>query len=56
MAAGGAVGRSGLRLEEVTFLCPLHTRRSMFLALPAELAMREDQVVRLDDTSTTPST
>src|SRR4029079_16965246 len=49
-AARGAVERSGLRLEDVAFLCPLHTKRSMFLALLDGLGMREDQAVYLDDT------
>src|SRR6476646_3036894 len=49
-AARGALERSGLRLEDVDFVCPLHTKRSMFLALLAELGMREDQAVYLDDT------
>jgi 3-oxoacyl-[acyl-carrier-protein] synthase-3 len=49
-AARGAVERSGARLEEVAFVCPLHTKRSMFLALLSELGLREDQAVYLDDT------
>lgn len=49
-AARGAVERSGLTLADVALLCPLHTKRSMFLALLAELGMREDQAVYLDDT------
>jgi 3-oxoacyl-[acyl-carrier-protein] synthase-3 len=49
-AARGAVERSGLRMDDVAFLCPLHTKRSMFVALLAELGMREDQAVYLDDT------
>jgi 3-oxoacyl-[acyl-carrier-protein] synthase-3 len=49
-AARGAVERSGARLEDVSFLCPLHTKRSMFVALLSELGMREDQAVYLDDT------
>lgn len=49
-AAAGAVERSGLTLEEIAFVCPLHTKRSMFLALLSELGMREDQAVYLDDT------
>ena len=46
----GAVERSGLTLDEIAFVCPLHTKRSMFLALLSELGMREDQAVYLDDT------
>jgi 3-oxoacyl-[acyl-carrier-protein] synthase-3 len=49
-AARGAVERSGARLEDVAFVCPLHTKRSMFLALLEGLGMREDQAVYLDDT------
>jgi 3-oxoacyl-[acyl-carrier-protein] synthase-3 len=48
--ARGAVERSGLTLEQVAFVCPLHTKRSMFLALLSELGMRQDQAVYLDDT------
>jgi 3-oxoacyl-[acyl-carrier-protein] synthase-3 len=48
--ARGAVERSGARLEDVAFVCPLHTKRSMFVALLSELGMREDQAVYLDDT------
>jgi 3-oxoacyl-[acyl-carrier-protein] synthase-3 len=49
-SARGAVERSGLTLADISFVCPLHTKRSMFLALLAELGMREDQAVYLDDT------
>lgn len=49
-AARGAAERSGLTLAQVAFVCPLHTKRSMFLALLSELGMREDQAVYLDDT------
>lgn len=49
-AARGAVERSGLTLADVSVVCPLHTKRSMFLALLGELGMREDQAVYLDDT------
>ena len=48
--ARGAVERSGLQLGDVSFVCALHTKRSMFLALLGELGMREDQAVYLDDT------
>jgi 3-oxoacyl-[acyl-carrier-protein] synthase-3 len=48
--ARGALERSGLTLDELAFVCPLHTKRSMFLALLSELGMREDQAVYLDDT------
>ena len=49
-AARGAAERSGLTLGDIAFVCPLHTKRSMFLTLLAELGMREDQAVYLDDT------
>jgi 3-oxoacyl-[acyl-carrier-protein] synthase-3 len=49
-AARGALERSGLTLDDLAFVCPLHTKRSMFLALLSELGMREDQAVYLDDT------
>ena len=49
-AAEGAVARSGLELDDIAFVCPLHTKRSMFVALVSALGMREDQAVYLDDT------
>jgi len=49
-AARGAVERSGATLADVAFVCPLHTKRSMFLSLLHELGLREDQAVYLDDT------
>ena len=49
-AARGAVERSGVTIADLAFVCPLHTKRSMFEALLAELGMREDQAVYLDDT------
>jgi 3-oxoacyl-[acyl-carrier-protein] synthase-3 len=49
-AARGAAERSGLTLADVAFVCPLHTKRSMFVALLSALGMREDQAVYLDDT------
>jgi 3-oxoacyl-[acyl-carrier-protein] synthase-3 len=49
-AAGGAAERSGLALSDIDFVCPLHTKRSMFVALLEALGMREDQAVYLDDT------
>ena len=48
--ARGAARRSGVALADVSFVCPLHTKRSMFDALLAELGMRDDQAVYLDDT------
>src|ERR1044072_9758842 len=52
-AAQGAVERSGLSLADIAFVCRPHTKRSMFVALLAELGMREDQAVYLDDTGHT---
>ena len=49
-AAKGALERSGLGLEDVSLVCPLHTKRSMFLALLRELGIGEDRAVYLDDT------
>ncbi len=48
--AKSAAERSGIGLEDVAFVCPLHTKRSMFLALLKALGMREDQAVYLEDT------
>ena len=49
-AARGAAERSGLTLGVLDFVCPLHTKRSMFQALLSDLGMTEDQAVYLDDT------
>jgi 3-oxoacyl-[acyl-carrier-protein] synthase-3 len=49
-AARGALERSGATLADIAFVCPLHTKRSMFTALLAELGLREEQAVYLDDT------
>jgi 3-oxoacyl-[acyl-carrier-protein] synthase III len=49
-AARGALERSGLTPADLDFVCPLHTKRSMFQALLVELGMSEDQAVYLDDT------
>lgn len=48
--AEDACKRSGLSLADVDVLCPLHMKRSMHDALLAELGLREDQSVYLDDT------
>jgi len=48
--ARGAVERSGATLADLALVCPLHTKRSMFVSLVSELGMREDQAVYLDDT------
>jgi 3-oxoacyl-[acyl-carrier-protein] synthase-3 len=49
-AARGAAERSGLTLADISFVCPLHTKRSMFEALLDALGMRDDQAVYLEDT------
>jgi 3-oxoacyl-[acyl-carrier-protein] synthase III len=49
-AAKGAVERSGATLADVGFVCPLHTKRSMFRALMHELALPEERAEYLDDT------
>ena len=49
-AARGAVERSGLTMDDLAFVCPLHTKRSMYMALLSGLGMRDDQAVYLDDT------
>jgi 3-oxoacyl-[acyl-carrier-protein] synthase III len=49
-AARGALERSGLGIDDVSFVCPLHTKRSMFLTLLSELGLSEDRAVYLDDT------
>jgi 3-oxoacyl-[acyl-carrier-protein] synthase-3 len=48
--ARGAAERSGLTLADLDFVCPLHTKRSMFEALLSELGMDDQQAVYLDDT------
>ncbi len=48
--ARGALERSGLGLDDLTFLCPLHTKRSMFRALLEGLGIGEDRAVYLEDT------
>ena len=49
-AAEGALARSGLGLEDVSFLCALHTKRSMHTALCAALGVDVDRSEVLDDT------
>jgi 3-oxoacyl-[acyl-carrier-protein] synthase-3 len=49
-AARGALERSGASLADVAFVCPLHTKRSMFVALLSGLGIGEDRAVYLDDT------
>ncbi len=43
-----ALGRSGYRLEDVDFLAPLHTKRSLHQALLNALGLREDQAFYLE--------
>jgi 3-oxoacyl-[acyl-carrier-protein] synthase-3 len=49
-AAQGALERSGATLADLAFVCPLHTKRSMFQALMHELGVPEDRAEYLDDT------
>jgi 3-oxoacyl-[acyl-carrier-protein] synthase III len=49
-AAKGALERSGATLADVAFVCPLHTKRSMFRALMRELGVPEERAEYLDDT------
>jgi 3-oxoacyl-[acyl-carrier-protein] synthase-3 len=49
-AARGALERSGATLADVAFVCPLHTKRSMFRARLAELGLPEERAEYLDDT------
>ena len=46
----GGFDRSGLTLDDVDVLCALHMKRSMHDLLLAELGLREEQSVYLDDT------
>ncbi len=49
--ARGALERSGASLGDVSFLCPLHMKRSMFEALlDASSALDPEQAGYLDDT------
>lgn len=48
--AEDACRRSGLTLDDVDVLCALHMKRSMHDVLLAELGLREEQSVYLDDT------
>jgi 3-oxoacyl-[acyl-carrier-protein] synthase-3 len=49
-AAEGALKRSGLTLRDVTFLCPLHMKRSMHIALCDALGIDVARAEVLDDT------
>jgi 3-oxoacyl-[acyl-carrier-protein] synthase-3 len=49
-AARGAVERSGARLEDVSYLCGVHMKRSMHEALLAALGIEAERAAYLDDT------
>ncbi len=49
-AAEGALERSGATLDEMTFLCTIHMKRSMHDALLAALRLDPERTVYLDDT------
>jgi 3-oxoacyl-[acyl-carrier-protein] synthase-3 len=49
-AAEGALERSGARLEEVSYLCGLHMKRSMHEELVAKIGVDPDRAAYLDDT------
>ena len=49
-AAGGALERSGLTLADVSFVCPLHMKRSMHDALLAALGVDLERAEFLEDT------
>jgi 3-oxoacyl-[acyl-carrier-protein] synthase-3 len=49
-AADGALGRSGLTRRDVTFLCALHMKRSMHVALCEALGIDPARAEVLDDT------
>ena len=49
-AAKGAVERSGATLADVSFVCPLHMKRSMFEALLRRARRARDRAEYLDDT------
>jgi 3-oxoacyl-[acyl-carrier-protein] synthase III len=49
-AARGAVERSGARLEDVSYLCGIHMKRSMHAALLDALGVPAERAAYLDDT------
>jgi 3-oxoacyl-[acyl-carrier-protein] synthase III len=49
-AAAGALERSGLGLEDISFLCALHMKRSMHVALCESLGVDPGHAAVLDDT------
>ena len=44
-----AVERSGCRVEDIALLCPIHTKRSLFLKVLAGLGLGEDRATYLSD-------
>jgi 3-oxoacyl-[acyl-carrier-protein] synthase-3 len=44
-----AVEQSGYRTEDIDLVCPIHTKRSLFLAVLDGLGLREEQAVYLSD-------
>jgi 3-oxoacyl-[acyl-carrier-protein] synthase-3 len=48
--AEGALQRSGARLEDVSYLCGIHTKRSMHEAIVGALGIDGDRAAYLDDT------
>jgi 3-oxoacyl-[acyl-carrier-protein] synthase III len=48
--AEGALERSGASLTDVSFVCPLHMKRSMFESLLERLGTTPERAVYLDDT------
>jgi 3-oxoacyl-[acyl-carrier-protein] synthase-3 len=49
-AARGALERSGARLEDVSYLCGIHMKRSMHSALLEALGVPPERAAYLDDT------
>jgi 3-oxoacyl-[acyl-carrier-protein] synthase-3 len=49
-AAEGALARSGASLEDVSYLCGIHMKRSMHEAIAAALGVPLDRAAYLDDT------
>ncbi len=49
-AARGAMERSGARLEDVSYLCGIHMKRSMHAAVLDALGISADRAAYLDDT------
>lgn len=44
-----AVVRSGYRVSDIALVCPIHTKRSLFLNVLEALGLREDQAIYLSD-------